>query len=406
MGRTALHRHTHILVVISVVPGKEMHCYLEQYWDIFHKTWEGPAKHRELWKPQQNNSFWLLLQQWMGAWLLRGAMDADCRALQHPQGGQGVWYRGAPQPDMLVKAPQPWPLKICWDLKFCDDLKNRLGHKEEEKSNLGCWHSFLQAVPWSLKYHLSAEAGVSQPLHPLPYWNKFSKDTEDTERQPNAKCPFLTNYANGLKCPYINSPGTWLSLEEGQPQFCSLLELSGIWAAHAAGGILPQMGRKAWLLFADKIAEDRDVLWFPALSRPAFEGPCWTYLLKEKVLRKKECCLFFPEKCCTLGICRGTKRLSFTPLLQLKESSPHRHMQIKLLREAVIFPCPKPESMWYNLSWGTNYAKKGWRGSLHFTGKRHKDDIHSARKRKHSPPVSSWGSLLEEGHLLLLPKGL
>lgn len=44
----------------------------------------------------------------------------------------------------------------------------------------------------------------------------------------------------------------------------------------------------------------------------------------------------FPEKCCTLGVCRGTRRLSFTSLLQLKELSLHRHMQNKLLREAVI----------------------------------------------------------------------
>lgn len=47
MGKIAFHRLTHILV-IYVVLSKEMHCYLEQYWDILHKTWEAPAKHREV----------------------------------------------------------------------------------------------------------------------------------------------------------------------------------------------------------------------------------------------------------------------------------------------------------------------------------------------------------------------
>lgn len=43
----------------------------------------------------------------------------------------------------------------------------------------------------------------------------------------------------------------------------------------------------------------------------------------------------FAEKC-ILEVCWETRRLSFTPLLQLVESSPHGHMQNQLLREAVI----------------------------------------------------------------------
>lgn len=40
------------------------------------------------------------------------------------------------------------------------------------------------------------------------------------------------------------------------------------WDSLASG--LPELGRKAWLLLADKIADDRDVLRFPPLSRPTF----------------------------------------------------------------------------------------------------------------------------------------
>lgn len=39
-----------------------------------------------------------------------------------------------------------WPIKTCWDLKFYDNMKNRLSHKEEEKSNLGCWHSLFSKL--------------------------------------------------------------------------------------------------------------------------------------------------------------------------------------------------------------------------------------------------------------------
>lgn len=97
-------------------------------------------------------------------------------------------------------------------------------------------------------------------------------------------------------CSYINSLGTWLSPEQRQPH---LLPLGALWhlgSPHCRWDPAPQMGRKVWLLFADKIAEDKDVLWFPALSRPAFEGPCWTYLMKERGLRKKECFLLFQNR--------------------------------------------------------------------------------------------------------------
>lgn len=39
-----------------------------------------------------------------------------------------------------------WPLKTCWDLKFCDNVRNRLGYKEEEKSNLGHWQSLFSKL--------------------------------------------------------------------------------------------------------------------------------------------------------------------------------------------------------------------------------------------------------------------
>lgn len=74
----------------------------------------------------------------------------------------------------------------------------------------------------------------------------------------------------------------------------------------------------------------------------------------------------------------------------IEPTQAHAKQQVE--RGCYPFPCPRPGSMRYNLSWlvdwGTNYAKKGRSGSLHFAGKRHEDDIHSATKKKHGPPVS------------------
>lgn len=82
---------------------------------------------------------------------------------------------------------------------------------------------------------------------------------------------------------------------EGDRLACaSYVGLVGIRAAHAAGGTLPKLGR---LLLADKTSEDRDVLRFPPLSRATFSLKDLA-LVKEKGLRKKQCCFLFQKKRC------------------------------------------------------------------------------------------------------------
>lgn len=119
-------------------------------------------------------------------------------------------------------------------------------------------------------------------------------------------------------CPYINSPGSCLSPEMEQHH---LLPLGALW--HLSSPSLLQVescpgweGKFVRLLSADKIAGDRDMLWFSALSRPAFEGACWTYLVKEKGLWKKECCLLFQKSVVLWGFIEGPGDSASHPFLR------------------------------------------------------------------------------------------
>lgn len=140
MGSTTLHRLTHILVVISVVLGKGMHCYLEQYWAILHKTWEAPAKHK---RAVKNTAEQQLLAVCFQQWWKHGSSEVQWMLTA----GHCSTSKGDRVSDTGVSlCPTCWPVKTCWGLKFCDNVKNRLSHKEEEKSNLGCWRSFFSKL--------------------------------------------------------------------------------------------------------------------------------------------------------------------------------------------------------------------------------------------------------------------